>query len=151
LTEVSFDGAKLSTWTPLRQNKINLVDAALARPNNVRDVSPAIYNIGRVAGHTVPRLGARVKKSGRTTGLTYGTITILRAYVQVNYGNLGTLTFDDQIVIQPRGFSAGGDSGSLIVDQNNAAVGLLFAGSPVFTLANPIVKVMQELGIISIL
>jgi hypothetical protein len=90
--------AKLSTWIPLRQNEINLVDAALARPNNVGDVSPAIYNIGRVAGDTVPRLGARVKKSSRTTGLTYGTITILQAYVQVNYGNLGTLTFDEQIV-----------------------------------------------------
>jgi hypothetical protein len=102
--------AKLSTWIPLRQNEINLVDAALTRPNNVGDVLPVIYNIGRVAGHTVPRLGARVKKCGRTTGLTYGTITILRAYVQVNYGNLGTLTFDDQIVIQPSGFSAGGDS-----------------------------------------
>lgn len=142
---------KVSKWVPLDSNAVNYVDAAVATPNNPNDVRPDILNIGRVAGQATPALGLAVKKSGRTTGLTSGTIVILRAYVQVNYGPVGTLTFDDQIVIQPSGFSTGGDSGSLVVDQSNKAIGLLFAGSNTFTLVNPIYRVVQALNIASIL
>jgi len=143
--------AKVSHWVPLNPNAVNYVDASLARPNNPQEVDPTILDIGRIRGQTTPTLGLAVKKSGRTTGSTRGSITILRAYVQVNYGTLGVLTFDDQIVIQPGEFSKGGDSGSIILDEANRAVGLLFAGSEVFTLANPIYRVIQALDISSIL
>ena len=45
-------------------------------------------------------------------------------------------------------FSAGGDSGSLIVTNNGShnPVGLLFAGSSTTTIANPIGQVLQRLG-----
>ncbi|GBC71185.1 hypothetical protein HRbin02_00964 [Candidatus Calditenuaceae archaeon HR02] len=143
--------ATLWTWTFLNPNGINYVDAALARPINIQDVSPDIFYIGKVRGVGMPTLSLHVKKSGRTTGLTRGVIVILRAYVKVNYLSLGHLTFDDQIVIQPGGFSKGGDSGSLVVDENNRAIGVLFAGSDIFSLANPINRVMQELNIASII
>jgi len=41
--------------------------------------------------------------------------------------------------------SKGGDSGSLIVDDSNRAVGLLFAGSAVTTLLNPIDAVLRQM------
>ncbi len=145
------DISKVVSWVPLTGNSVNYIDAALAKPNYQTDVATSILDIGRIRGTIGPGLEMRVRKSGRTTGLTQGVVTILRAYVQVNYGNLGSLTFDDQIVIQPGNFSSGGDSGSLIVDDENRAVGLLFAGSEAFTLANPIQRVFQGLQIASIL
>ena len=55
-----------------------------------------------------------------------------------------------QIVITPGTFSAGGDSGSLIVvnsvgsGSDRRPVGLLFAGSSSYTIANPIDAVLTE-------
>lgn len=43
--------------------------------------------------------------------------------------------------------SAGGDSGSVITGLDERAVGLLFAGSAVVTIANPISLVQRLLGI----
>lgn len=48
-------------------------------------------------------------------------------------------------------FRGGGDSGSLIVTNSNIAVGLLFAGSELETLAIPICRVMDDLNIVEIL
>ncbi len=53
--------------------------------------------------------------------------------------------FSDQIVATLG--SQGGDSGSLVVNENNEAVGLLFAGSDRSTIANRIQNVMSELEI----
>jgi hypothetical protein len=66
--------------------------------------------------------------------------------VNVNYGAPGVALFVDQIIIKPGNFSAGGDSGSLIVVQKGGAarspVGLLFAGGFGITVANPIDAVL---------
>ena len=78
-----------------------------------------------------------VKKSGRTTGLTTGTVQLLDASVQVGYGGGRTALFTNQILTT--NMSKGGDSGSLLVDgEGNKAVGLLFAGSVVVTIHNPL-------------
>ena len=42
--------------------------------------------------------------------------------------------------------SKAGDSGSLVLDEENRAVGLLFAGSEEFTVINPIKTVLDKLG-----
>jgi len=98
-----------------------------------------------------PELGLAVQKYGRTTGLTTGRITGINATIDVNY-RTGTVRFEDQIVITGNGFSAGGDSGSLVVTKgvllgDRRPVGLLFAGSPTNTLANPIGLVLDRFGI----
>ncbi|MBN1973029.1 MAG: hypothetical protein JW787_05285 [Sedimentisphaerales bacterium] len=88
-----------------------------------------------------------VKKYGRTTGLTSGSIYALSATVKVGYDS-GMAIFVNQIIITPGTFSAGGDSGSLIVTQNtNQPVGLLFAGSSSYTIANPIGTVLSAFGV----
>lgn len=122
----------------------NLVDCAIARPLNGADVSSDILGIGRVAGTAEAQLGMRVRKSGRTTGVTEGRITAVDAVVEVDYGGKSAV-FRQQIVCDAQ--SKGGDSGSLIVDESNHAVGLLFAGSPRTTLMNPIDEVLKKLGL----
>ena len=132
------------------------VDAAVAqlRPGQM-DSAGNIEDIG-VPSSTIalPTVGLGVAKSGRTTGFTTGSVSSINTSVSVQYqqgcgkGKKFTVTFTGQIVITPGNFSAGGDSGSLIVT-NNAAhnpVGLLFAGSSSATIANPIGLVLTRLG-----
>ena len=118
----------------------------------------AILEIGTISSQTVAAsINQAVKKSGRTTGLTRSTISGLNATVSVAYDNecaggaAFTKTFTGQIIISNRAskFLAGGDSGSLMVEDvttNPRAVGLLFAGSSTLAVANPIGEVLSFLG-----
>ncbi|MCA9943137.1 MAG: hypothetical protein KC449_06625 [Anaerolineales bacterium] len=125
---------------------VNLVDAAVARPINDEDVLDEILNIGEISGTTEATLGMAVRKSGRTTGYTTGTINTIEATVSVNYGPGQVATFENQLVAGP--MSEGGDSGSLIVDANSQqAVGLLFAGSTQSTIFSPIQAVLDCLDV----
>jgi hypothetical protein len=119
------------------------------------DPNGSILEIGTLSASTVAAsVGQKVKKSGRTTGLSRSSIEALNATISVAYenecagGSAFTKTFTGQIVIKNRGskFLAGGDSGSLMVeDENNnpRAVGLLFAGSSQYAIANPIDEVLS--------
>ena len=132
------------------------IDAAIAEivPGMV-DQTGAILEIGTISSQTIaPAIRQRVKKSGRTTGLTSSRITGLNATVSVTYdnecagGQAFTKTFTGQIIIRNRrsSFLAGGDSGSLMVENissNPRAIGLLFAGSSVTAVANPIDEVLN--------
>jgi len=131
---------------------MNRVDGAVARID--ADVSYAINYLTfmpKVTGvNELAAVGTVVQKLGRTTGYTQGTIEQTDVIVDVGYDG-GTVRFEDQIMIGANGegasFSAGGDSGSLIMDEDFKAVALLFAGNDVKTFANPISDVMQELNI----
>lgn len=136
------------------------IDAAIAAvlPGMV-DPSGAILGIGTLSSATVAAYpGQDVKKSGRTTGLKSSTVDSLNATVSVSYETecagtaRGTATFTGQIIVRNRRskFLAGGDSGSLMVenaDTNPRAVGLLFAGSRSLAVANPIDEVLTKLGV----
>jgi len=98
-----------------------------------------------------------VKKSGRTTGLTRSSISGLNATISVTYenecagGNAFTVTFTNQLVIDNKAskFLNSGDSGSLMVEDVSTApkaVGLLYAGSSSYAIANPIDAVLQFVG-----
>jgi hypothetical protein len=121
-------------------------------------VSSSILEVGTISSSTVgASLNQNVKKSGRTTGLTRSRITGLNAAVSIAYdnecagGRAFTKVFTGQIVIKNRGskFLAGGDSGSLMVEDvssNPRAVGLLYAGSSTSAIANPIGDVLNWVG-----
>lgn len=124
----------------------NRVDAALAKPVSDGDVLDEILNIGTVSGTVTPSLGLAVRKMGRTTSLTTGTINIIDATVTVTYGAGKSATYDGQLVAGP--MSQGGDSGSLVVAAAQLkAVGLLFAGSEQSTIFCPIQDVLDALDI----
>jgi hypothetical protein len=125
---------------------VNLADCAVARPVNDSDVLDEILEIGTVSGTLEATLGMAVRKSGRTTALTTGTINVLDATVNVSYGTGRTAQFDNQLIAGP--MSQGGDSGSLVVAADSLkAVGLLFAGSDQSTIFNPIQAVLDCLNI----
>jgi len=151
--------ADLSDFVPISFTKrtINLVDAAIAQVLDGKvDSSGSIEHIGQVSADTLaPTINMQVKKNGRTTDLTTGTVTAVDVTVRVSYNKTcgkgsQTATFTNQFIIGPAGFSAGGDSGSLIVENCSdypRAVGLLFAGSNTTTIANPIDNVLSELSV----
>ena len=133
----------------------NTVDAAIALCDGTLDNSTPT---GKGGGYGVPSsstahafVGQPVQKYGRTTGLTKGYVSEINAAVLVGYSNNKVALFVNQIVILPnrgRGFSDGGDSGSLIVtdDDIKNPVGLLFAGGGRRTIANPIDDVLNALS-----
>jgi len=118
----------------------------------------AILEVGTISASTVAAsIGQRVKKSGRTTGLSRSSVNGLNATVSVAYDNecaggaAFTKTFTGQIVIRNRGskFLNSGDSGSLMIEDvttNARAVGLLYAGGSGSAIANPIGQVLSFLG-----
>jgi hypothetical protein len=130
----------------------NRVDGALATiDNNVEyGINYLTYISGVKGVNELAGVGTDVHKLGRTTGYTEGKIMQTDVIVDVQYDG-GIARFEDQLWIETgvtgSSFSAGGDSGSLIMDKNDHAVGLLFAGNDVVTFANPIGDVMQELNI----
>ena len=125
----------------------NLVDAAVAKPISEDLFSEEIVGIGVVDGVVGAKEGMVVEKTGRTTGHTTGEIFDTHATVKVHGYEWGFSIFSDQIIMKPS-MSRPGDSGSLIVESGSKrAVGLLFAGSDVVTVANKIENVLAELNI----
>jgi hypothetical protein len=142
--------------------EINYVDCAVAMPfPTVEKEFVALDGAGTLRGvrDGVPRIGTKVKKVGRTTGPTVGRIVAIEVdQVMVAMSSQGfseIARFDGQISIEGHGagaFSKGGDSGSIIVDEDGLAIGLLFAGSGSggsnglgLTFANPIHDVQTAL------
>ncbi|MCL0077743.1 hypothetical protein M1N61_01590 [Peptococcaceae bacterium] len=89
-------------------------------------------------------LGMKVKKSGRTTGITTGIIRIIGTSLKVEMGREIVL-FNEQIISDLK--SRGGDSGSLVLSMDNKAVGLFFAGSDRVSVFNGIQEVLEKLDV----
>lgn len=123
----------------------NVVDAAVAKPLSRDLVTGEIMEIGPVEGVAEPQLGMKVKKMGRTSGYTEGTVKALDVTLNVDMGDKGVYLFSEQIMANLN--SQPGDSGSLVLDHENRAVGLLFAGSDTITAFNNIFNVMSVLGV----
>jgi hypothetical protein len=146
----------LSNFQPIVFGGNNTIDAAIAlTTTSLAGKSTPSDGYGTPKSATAQaQIKQKVKKYGRTTGLTTGSVYAINATLNVEY-SAGVARFVNQIVIQPGGFSAGGDSGSLIVvdgkgpNQNHdrEPVGLLFAGSIFFTIANPIDAVLTTFGV----
>ncbi|TMR07147.1 hypothetical protein ETD83_01630 [Actinomadura soli] len=151
--------AALERFVPLDfTGGVNLVDCAtgwcwpdLVRPEIGYQTSEGVFLFRIGSEIETPALGMVVGKSGRTTQLTKGLVTGVRWSGKVNYGDAGQAFFADQVAIESLGdgpFSAGGDSGSCVWTwDDQEPVGLLFAGSPALTLANPMALVAYALDI----
>jgi hypothetical protein len=134
----------------------NKIDAAIAEIITSADVVNDIYVIGPPVGTralTNADVGSTVvQKNGRTTQYTQGTVVDI-AYDTSTMTTIHnhSIRFEDQILVAPIGgvaVSDHGDSGSLVLDMSNVAVGLLFAGTSLgYMIANHIDDVMSELNI----
>jgi hypothetical protein len=133
----------------MKHNANNVVDCAIAEFNTTSTYTSqmALGTYTPSATTMTASVGETVKKTGRTTGLTQGAVNAINVTVTVQYSH-GNAKFVNQLYITPGTFSAAGDSGSLIVDNDsNEPVGLLFAGSSSGTIANPINSVLSALGV----
>ena len=156
--------ARLTRFVPIdfSRGAQNRVDGAIATPIDPDDVLWNTRNIGLEAPNCIKVLnegdiGLRVQKTGRTTGHTWGQVDALYATTQIKYGIFRNANFVDQIVVTTNpgdpDFSNGGDSGSLVYDEESCCVGLLFGGSeggpstPGTTLINPIQYVFSQLNV----
>ncbi len=168
--------ASLTTWLPLKSSQTN-ADAAIAQvASRTLDPNGNILELGaRQPDGTLtsappgvsstggkgepPILQMTVAKSGRTTGLTCGSVSAIDLDVSVDYFRdcaetepYVTKLFTNQLAVSGDRFSDAGDSGALIVDTGNAEpVGLFFAGGTdaagvVHGIANPASDVLSELA-----
>lgn len=128
----------------LRNGAYNLVDAAVARPASCRQVTTSMIGSFVPQGVGQAFLGDRVLKAGRSTGVTHGWVISVNATVRVWFPE-GPALFRHQILTTF--MSLGGDSGSLLMDRHLSAVGLIFAGSPLITVASHIGDVESALGV----
>jgi len=159
--------ASLSQFFNLENGPAPKVDAAIAQVGTgTVDPSGKILQLGGANLNNQPTdgpphggsgvaatMGRAVAKSGRSTGLTCSMIFSTGVNTSVEYqkgcgtGSTFSVTFTNEVDITNGGFSAEGDSGSLVVTQDTAdAVGLLFAGSDQDTVANPITDVLNGLA-----
>jgi hypothetical protein len=118
-------------------NDPNHVDAAIAKLWGPQQHKPVIPMIGAVKGHVAKKdieIGEAVRKFGRTTGYTEGCIFSIYLDIWIRYDRTGqSAFFQNQFLIEPAlpkfsKFVSQGDSGSLVVDAEQHAIGLIFAG-----------------------
>ncbi|AEB76100.1 conserved hypothetical protein [Clostridium botulinum BKT015925] len=137
--------AKLTKYIPIKfHKKENYVDAAIAKVIDKKLVSASIAFIGNIKGIGKPNLEEGVKKVGRTTEFTVGKISAIYATYVLKYNSKEVL-FKDQIFTT--NMADYGDSGAILVDYRNYALGLLIAGSESFTVYNNIYKVLGDLKV----
>lgn len=152
--------AKLVSWSPMQfsTGASNRVDAAFMstwRDDGIyapgcHTVKPEQYKIGKINPSPVlqHRIGDRVQKSGRTTGHQFGRVVGVDATSHIGYGQ-GTARFVGQTIIRGDNgdFSGPGDSGSLVLSEDNRPYGLLFAGGGGTTIINTIADVMEVMKV----
>ena len=149
----------LEEWC-LAGKEPNLVDVACARfepwgedrilvKGVYLDDGSIIWPRGTHDGDNI--VGRRVWKSGRSTGVTFGTVIDDSATVKVWYGDRYIL-FQDQIIVEGR--CEPGDSGSPVflmsgdrISENDMLVGLLFAGNPRIYVACKYKHIRELLGV----
>lgn len=94
-------------------------------------------------------VGDVVWKSGRTTGVQTSKVIAKDVTVAVNYGTDKPGLFKNQIIAENTNgyFTSGGDSSSLVVNENRNPVGQIFAGSDKIAIFSPIATIMNHFNI----
>lgn len=145
--------ASLAAWAPISlsaPNRVDIASATLDADTAFRNAFLPLRNRPEPAGVVAPRVGARVFKVGRTSGLTFGSVTATSARVpSVGYG-IGSAAFEGSVIIEGQGgstFSAPGDSGSGIFDLRGRLLGFLYAGDGTITLACPAQEALDALSL----
>jgi hypothetical protein len=145
--------ATLSHFIPLNPTAPNLVDCAIALVDSGISVSPVFPpNVGKLASaNPIEAVKTNpVEKIGWRTGYSDGTVFDTGVAVTVQY-SFGAAILTNQILFQGTGgdvFAAGGDSGSVVVDQQSKrGVAQIVAGSEQYTAGTPLATVLDLLGV----
>lgn len=95
----------------------------------------------------MPEFHYRVKKRGRTTGVTMGGVQYLHADGDIGSETVFHRHFTEAIKIVGPSFSSEGDSGAAILNSSDEVVGILFAGTNNITHAMPIKAITDAFNI----
>ena len=147
--------ARLTDFVPFEFTEAsfpNLVDAAIAKVRRRTWAGPKlrILDIAPAGVSKTVRRGMHIKKVGRTTDYTTGVIADVHLRLALKYhrrsgSGRGRVGFRDQVLCTR--YSAGGDSGSVILNSNDKIVGLHFAGAASGSVFNRITHVLELLDI----
>lgn len=129
---------------PISAGQAGIVSAGHCNPDIIRI---RIMECGAVTGIAAPEENMLVKKVGRTSGLTWGKITHPKSsFDLVNpHNHQERTTLSMQIITTA--MSREGDSGALLLDEENHAVGLLCAGCEDQSVFTPIDVVLDKLKV----
>ena len=125
----------LEKWVPVKLDKPNLVDSAIFKSEIL---SEDILEVGKPGQTIEPRAGMVIKKSGRSSGLTYSRLIDVDATVKVE--GWGEATFTDVCIAKPA-LGIPGDSGSWCGSENDETAAQLFAGSTEVTVLGKAVNI----------
>jgi hypothetical protein len=151
--------ATLKRWVDLELDGStpNLIDGAIGQVSGGVQYSIECCCIGVIAGTAQASGGMAVRKHGRTSGYTEGTVSdeFIDALVGMDENDPSVIAlFQNQMRLVPTApypaIGLGGDSGSLVVDSGiQNAVGLYFANPPsgAYGYANHIADVLSNLEI----
>jgi hypothetical protein len=156
---VSQEVARLTAFEPISTSGgRNRMDAALAEflPGLASRTTDPI-GIGAAGAPKAPQEGMRAIKSGRTTGVTRGTVTDESYDVQIPLGGLGLVgsaLFEDMFRVEASSGPVGnpGDSGALFLtdDEARLPLGMLFAvgAGGMYALACKLPPMLERFGVI---
>ncbi len=104
----------------------------------------SIPGIGPIRGVRDPAVGMSVRKLGRSSGLTEGTIQQVDVTRTINLGGPEVRVVD---AVVAGAMSQGGDRGALVMDDEGYAVGVIVAGSEITTILAPIQEVLDHFNV----
>lgn len=148
--------AYLYKFIPLITNSqgskiLNFADAAIAKIYKRVPFTSYIQSFGTPRGVIAnPDIGTKVKKNGRTSGITTGQIVATNVtYSQPSsatvLSEVENILYRDAIITDS--VSMPGDSGSLLLDEDNFAIGLLHSGSLNVSISSPIDMILSYFGV----
>ncbi|CAG7838833.1 hypothetical protein Z959_10515 [Clostridium novyi B str. ATCC 27606] len=138
--------ATLSKFIPLDfQGKNNFVDSAIAKVTSPNIALPNIALVGPPKGIKDASLSQPVMKVGRTSELTKGRISQMHAVMLLKASSTMKYIMIDQIITER--MSDEGDSGSILLDSNNFALGQLVGASSNKSIFTPIKTVLSALNV----
>jgi hypothetical protein len=109
------------------------VDAAVVRTDPTATAGDFILDIGQITGtRRVRQTNETVRKMGVVTHQTSGQVWAVSSTITLSVGAGVSLVYRGQIKITPGSgpFADEGDSGAIVVDGGNRAVGLFVGGDP---------------------
>jgi hypothetical protein len=150
---------ELYVMKKLSRTNVNYADGAVSRLDNEINFDYSEMGDGvrlkgvRSSFDDLNNVPAGVRKIGRSTGKTTGRIVATNVYITVDLDG-AAYDFDQVIKVEPEAgdafFSRPGDSGSLVVDSNGEAVGVVFAGTDYGTPYTYLIPIQSTLDRLSV-
>jgi len=155
--------AEITRWAAMRDDPgaaTTNISATLAAVRTLADVSPELRGRGFLKGVRLARPGQQVFAVGRTSSARSGVVirtggqwdlpwpaTQVAGGLRNTPGPDGAIPIPFGDVIECSAMLAAGDSGAILVDAENYALGLGFAGSDQMSLFHPLQTVLDALNV----